>query len=64
MLRVVRNIFAVQRIYSGFKFIKAGIFFMDTSDYSSYKPCSQILHLEIYASHVLNGLLTNCNMTM
>ena len=40
--------FSVQRIYSGFKVIEAGIFFAETSDYfleiiwSSYRPCSQI----------------------
>ena len=42
--------FSVQRIYSGFKVIEAGIFFTETSDYfleilwSSYRPCSQIWH--------------------
>ena len=43
--------FSVQRIYSGFKVLEAGIFFTETSDYlseilwSSYRPCSQIWHL-------------------
>ena len=36
------EIISVQRIYSGFKVIEAGIFFTETSDSTSYRPCSQI----------------------
>ena len=42
--------YSVQRIYSGFKVIEAGIFSTETSDYfskilwSPYIPCSQIWH--------------------
>ena len=45
--------FSVQRIYSGFKVIEAGIFFTETSSYfseilwSSCRPCSQIWRLYV-----------------
>ena len=51
-------IFSVQKIYSGFKVIEAGIFFTETSDYfseiiwSSYRPCSQIWHPCVICSMV------------
>ena len=56
--------FSVQRIYSGFEVIEAGIFFTETSDYfseilwSSYRPCSQI------CSHMFNGLFTNYDISL
>ena len=55
--------FSAKRFYSGFKVIEAEILFTETSDYflGNYMVVTNLTLVDKFASHMLNGLFTNCD---